>query len=87
MTAHEVAMRMIRQRGTTVSQPEFIAAYLAEEHRRATLEKFRRLGRVLADLGDPASSFTTVAVALGASIRAGARFERARADVEAAMAR
>ena len=31
MSAHDVALRMIRQRGTTCADPEFIAAYLAHE--------------------------------------------------------
>lgn len=33
MTPYETALRLIRQRGTTLSDPAFIAAYLAEELR------------------------------------------------------
>lgn len=31
MTPYETAQRLIRQRGTTVSDPDFIATYLAAE--------------------------------------------------------
>lgn len=35
MSPYEVAMRLIRQRGTALSEPEFIAAYLNQEARQA----------------------------------------------------
>lgn len=52
-TAHDVGMGMIRQRGTTTGEPEFIAAYLAEECRRDRnlgLTAAQRLDRVFAEL-------------------------------------
>lgn len=51
-TAHDVGMGMIRQRGTTTGEPEFIAAYLAEECRRDRnlgLTAAQRLDRVFAE--------------------------------------
>lgn len=52
-TAHDVGMGMIRQRGTTTGEPEFIAAYLAEEYRRDRmlgLTAAQRLARPFAEL-------------------------------------
>lgn len=34
MTPYETAMRLMRQRGTTVSHPDFVVAYLREEASR-----------------------------------------------------
>lgn len=39
MTPYDIALRLIRQRGTTTCHPEFIAAYLraeAERERKVT---------------------------------------------------
>lgn len=53
-TVHDVGMGLIRQRGTTTGEPEFIAAYLiAEECRRDPnlgLTAGQRLDRPFAEL-------------------------------------
>lgn len=53
MTVHDTAMRLIRQRGTACSRPDFITAYLAEEMAKARTEAFAYVERFLsAEAGD-----------------------------------
>lgn len=83
MTPHETAMRLIRQRGTTVSDPAFITAYLAAELDRdpdAFLTPLQRRMRYITD-GFKGLNLALAALA-GRAIRAGAAMERASAAME-----
>jgi len=50
VTVHNTGMRLIRQRGTHCSQPEFIAAYLATEEAKYRSESFAFVERFVTQL-------------------------------------
>lgn len=81
MTPHDVALQMIRQRGTTVSDPEFIAEYLRAEldrdARAFETELQRRLRGISEAFGGMGVAFGALSVAAGYAIRSAMRFEQA----------